>query len=63
MGRYLNDITTVPGDGQSPVRPLMTAWGSPRISSRREPAEPSSIGVVVAFELTRPFARYLRRDI
>ena len=33
MGRYLQDITAVPGDLQSPVPPL-TAWGRARLTSR-----------------------------
>jgi hypothetical protein len=34
MSRYLNDITTVPGDEQPGIRPPMTAWGSARINAR-----------------------------
>ena len=34
MGRYLNDITTVPGNEQPYIRPPMTAWGSARINAR-----------------------------
>jgi hypothetical protein len=34
MGRYLHDITIVPGDEQSLVRPPMTAWGGARINAR-----------------------------
>ena len=35
MSRYLNDITTVPGDEQPGItRPPMTAWGSARINTR-----------------------------
>lgn len=33
MGRYLQDITAVPGDLQSPVPPL-TAWGRARLTAR-----------------------------
>jgi hypothetical protein len=34
MGRYLQDITTVPGDEQPLIRPPMTPWGSARINAR-----------------------------
>ena len=34
MSRYLNDITTVPGNEQPNIRPPMTAWGSARINTR-----------------------------
>ena len=34
MGRYLQDITAVPGDMQSRVGPPLTAWGRARSTAR-----------------------------
>src|SRR5262252_5676579 len=34
MGRYLQDITAVPGDMRSDVPPPLTAWGRARATAR-----------------------------
>ena len=38
MGRYLQDITAVPGDMRSRASPPLTAWGRARITARDAPA-------------------------